>query len=620
MKLKHIALIGSLFPILFSLVLFFGVLISADSDDENSNFSSGITGMNLSAEVLKHQPMVEKYARENGISEYVNVLLAIIQVESGGTAEDVMQSSESLGLPPNSLDTESSIKQGCKYFASLLSSCQNQGIDDLNVAIQSYNYGGGYVGYVAGKGKKYTFNLAESFAREKSGGKKVTYTNPIAVAKNGGWRYGYGNMFYVELVNQYLTVPQVSGELAQKVMNEALKYQGWKYVYGGSNPNTSFDCSGLTQWCYGKAGISLPRTAQAQYDATQHLPLSQAKAGDLVFFHSTYNAGTYVTHVAIYVGNNQIYHAGDPIGYADLSSSYWQQHLIGKEPKEKKVRTVKVGTHKKTVIALWVVLVASVSFGVYKNFTAIDQHTTHEKEIIELRLQDTNGIENFVKNFAKSYYTWDNSKEAIEARTQAISGYLTKELQDLNVDTIRTDIPTSSTVTDVIVWHIEQSGTDTFSATYEVDQQIKEGEQTSNVTATYTVKVHVDADGDMVIVQNPTLAPAIEKSDYEPKTPEADASVDADTVNDATAFLETFFKLYPTATEKELAYYVSGNVLEPIGRDYLYSELVNPIFTKDGDNVKVKVGVKFLDNQTKATQISQYELVLHKDSNWKIVG
>ena len=80
-----------------------------------------------------------------------------------------------------------------------------------------------------------------------------------------------------------------------------------------------------------------------------------------------------------------------------------------KEPKEKKVRTVKVGTHKKTVIALWVVLIASVSFGVYKNFTAIDQHTTHEKEIIELRLQDTNGIENFVKNFAKSYYTWNNS-------------------------------------------------------------------------------------------------------------------------------------------------------------------------------------------------------------------
>ena len=133
-----------------------------------------------------------------------------------------------------------------------------------------------------------------------------------------------------------------------------------------------------------------------------------------------------------------------------------------------------------------------------------------------------------MKNFEKSYYTWNNSKEAIKARTQAISVYLTKELQDLNVDTIRTDIPTSSTVTDVIVWNIEQSGTDTFSATYEVDQQIKEGEQTTAVKATYTVKVHVDSDGDMVIIQHPTLAPAIQKSDYEPKTAEADTSVDAD--------------------------------------------------------------------------------------------
>ena len=290
-----------------------------------------------------------------------------------------------------------------------------------------------------------------------------------------------------------------------------------------------------------------------------------------------------------------------------------------KPVKEKKVRTVKVGTHKKSVIALWVVLIASVSFGVYKNFTAIDMHTVHETETIQLRLNDTNGIENFVKNFCKSYYTWDNSKEAIEARMQAISNYLTKELQDLNLDTIRTDIPTSSVVTNVLIWDIEQSGTDDFIATYEVDQQIKEGEQTTNVKATYTVKVHVDADGDMVIIQNPTLAPAVEKSDYEPKAHEADASVDADTVNDATAFLETFFKLYPTATEKELSYYVAGNVLEPIGRGYLYSELVNPVFTADGDNVKVKVAVKFIDNQTKAMQVSQFELVLHKDSNWKII-
>ena len=208
MRIKHLLIVGSIFPILFSLVLFFGVLISAEDDDGGNSFSPPITGMNLSVEALKHQLMVEKYARENGISEYVNVLLAIIQVESGGKGNDVMQSSESLGLPPNSLDTESSIKQGCKYFASLLSSCKAQNIEDINVAIQSYNYGGGYVGYVAGNGKKHTFALAENFARDKSGGKKVTYTNPIAVQRNGGWRYAYGNMFYAELVNQYITVIQ----------------------------------------------------------------------------------------------------------------------------------------------------------------------------------------------------------------------------------------------------------------------------------------------------------------------------------------------------------------------------------------------------------------------------
>lgn len=327
MKLRYLALFGSVFLFLFSILLFFGIFIAGEDDDTRSQSSNQI-GLNLSAEVLKHQPTVEKYAKEYGVSDYVNYLLAIMQVESGGTAIDVMQSSESLGLPPNTLDTDASIKQGCKYFSELLKSAEAQGCD-INTVIQSYNYGGGYIGYVAGNGKKHSYPLAENFSKDKSGGKKVTYTNPIAVAKNGGWRYNYGNQFYVELVNQYIGTAQFDDKTVQAIMDEALKYQGWAYVFGGSNPNTSFDCSGLTQWCYGKVGITLPRVAQAQYDAMQHLPLSEAKAGDLVFFHSTYDSGSYVSHVGIFVGNNQMYHAGSPIGYADLSNPYWQQHLIG---------------------------------------------------------------------------------------------------------------------------------------------------------------------------------------------------------------------------------------------------------------------------------------------------
>lgn len=290
------------------------------------------------------------------------------------------------------------------------------------------------------------------------------------------------------------------------------------------------------------------------------------------------------------------------------------------EMKEKEIPTLKVGTHKKSVIALWALLIVSVSFGVYKNFTALDMHTVHEKETVELRLNDTNGIENFVKNFCKAYYTWDNSKETLEKRTASINGYLTEELQVLNADTIRTDIPTSSTFSDVLIWNVEQSGNDEYEVLYEVVQSIKEGDQTRSVRSSYMVTVHVDTKGNMIIVQNPTLAPMMETSDYEPNVVENDSQVDADTVSDATAFLEMFFQLYPTATDKELAYYVDENVIEPVQREYQFAELINPVFTKDGENIKVNVSVKYLDDLTKAEQISQYELALHKDTNWKIVG
>ena len=96
MRLKRILIIGTIFPVLFSIVLFFGILISGEDDDSSNSYSPVYSGMNLSADVLKHQPMVEKYARENGISEYVNVLLAkwrygyrchAVQRKSGTTAK-----------------------------------------------------------------------------------------------------------------------------------------------------------------------------------------------------------------------------------------------------------------------------------------------------------------------------------------------------------------------------------------------------------------------------------------------------------------------------------------------------------------------------------------------------
>ena len=173
MKLKYLVIgFSGLFMMIFTLLLFVAILFSDEQDSGFSNIHSG--GVNVSAEVLAHKPMVEKYAREYGIEEYVNVLLAIIQVESGGTAEDVMQSSESLGLPPNSLSTEESIKQGVKYFSELLVNSERLGTD-LESVIQSYNYGGGFLGYVSSRGGKCSFELAQSFSKEYSGGEKVSY-------------------------------------------------------------------------------------------------------------------------------------------------------------------------------------------------------------------------------------------------------------------------------------------------------------------------------------------------------------------------------------------------------------------------------------------------------------
>ena len=115
------------------------------------------------------------------------------------------------------------------------------------------------------------------------------------------------------------------------LITEAEKYLGYPYVWGGSNPNTSFDCSGFICWVYTQSGVhNLPRTtAQGIYNQCTPVSVENAKPGDLIFFTGTYDSANPVSHIGMYVGNNVMIHAGDPISYANINSSYWQKHLYG---------------------------------------------------------------------------------------------------------------------------------------------------------------------------------------------------------------------------------------------------------------------------------------------------
>ena len=113
------------------------------------------------------------------------------------------------------------------------------------------------------------------------------------------------------------------------IYKEAQKYVGTPYVWGGSTPETGFDCSGYVCWVYNQNGYNVGRTtANGLWNKCQHISEAEAKPGDLVFFKGTYDTPG-MSHTGIYLGNGMMVSAGDPIKYANIHSSYWQKYLSG---------------------------------------------------------------------------------------------------------------------------------------------------------------------------------------------------------------------------------------------------------------------------------------------------
>ena len=151
---------------------------------------------------LDTDTLLAKYAEEYGISDYLPWLYGIMLSESGGVYHPdggglMGISNASGGI---SIGRAASVREGCRVFRTCLDRADAFGCD-LDTAVQAYNYGISFVDYVAVRGGMYTLGIAQSFAREKSGGATVSFSNPIAVEINGGWMYRYGCMFYVPCVH-----------------------------------------------------------------------------------------------------------------------------------------------------------------------------------------------------------------------------------------------------------------------------------------------------------------------------------------------------------------------------------------------------------------------------------
>lgn len=276
-----------------------------------TGYGSGAS-LNLSLSVLAYEPIVRRYAIEYNIPDLVNIILAMIQQETGGRLPDVMQSSESAGFPPNYFtNPEDSIRQGVWYFAQQYAAAQN----DVKLALQAYNFGGGFISYALERGG-YSKETAIAFSE--------------MMAEKMGWSR-YGDVDYVDHVLRYANgFASDGGQIFDfdAVYAKMSSYLGVPYMLGGRNPDKGpVDCSGLIEYVFAQFGINISGTAQSQYNKTKPVPADKAIPGDLVFFYT--GGDREITHVGMYIGNDQFINANSK-GVSISSVSAWSNYYDNK--------------------------------------------------------------------------------------------------------------------------------------------------------------------------------------------------------------------------------------------------------------------------------------------------
>lgn len=269
--------------------------------------------VNVSEEVLAYRQEVSQIAATYDMSQYIELILAVMMQESGGQGLDPMQSSEGAyntqypRVPNGITDPIYSIECGIQElkYALVAAECTGPGdLEHIKLALQGYNFGSGYISWAVSRDGGYTPENAALFSD--------------IWAERYGWS-SYGDKDYVPHVLRYYALAAAGNGNA--IIAEGMRYMGMPYVYGGSSPETSFDCSGFIYYVYNQCGYQVPRaTAQGFYDMSLPISAEEARPGDLVFFEHTYDFYERITHIGIYIGNGQMMHFGNPGKISPISS------------------------------------------------------------------------------------------------------------------------------------------------------------------------------------------------------------------------------------------------------------------------------------------------------------
>ena len=310
----------------------------------------------LSDEIKKYEEELEAAAKEYGFEAYVELFKALAeQRHYDGKKDDIFNMSKtSLNPDPKkTLSRADSIKIAAELFADCIDAYSKMGephmppqptdTEALKSILQAFEFeSDGFVDYCKGK---YTLEKAEEYAKKKSGNTKRT--DEAEIQQKGPW--DFKDQKYPDKVLQFyfVQVSQADGggsfgfslpseALSDKefmnMYNEISKYvQGnYPYVFGGSSPETSFDCSGFVCWVINHCGNgwNVDRTsANGLLSYCAEVKKEDAKPGDLIFFQGTYNEPG-ASHVGIVVGNNHFAHFGNPGKISDYTGSYWVEHFL----------------------------------------------------------------------------------------------------------------------------------------------------------------------------------------------------------------------------------------------------------------------------------------------------